>query len=144
MDKKSRMCAFFVHMYMFCSIAGICFLVASNDFATLLLSIGASSVYIAIGVFLAAIVNQFWGICSFLWVVLFPLLLVVSYIFAIKKHYSLMLLSVTLDTLISVLFVVYTVTTQNWHGFQQAIIDLVVSIGVLFVFVNLIRKPAAD
>lgn len=144
MDRKKHLCQYLAHAYFFCSVVGILLLPSANDLAIFLLSLGASSVYISIGVFLTASVNKFWGICAFLWTIIFPILLIASYVCANRKHYGMLLLAMILDAMVSLLFAVYTISTQNWYGLRQAIVFIIVGFCVLFCFVRIIHKSNAE
>ena len=143
MNKKERILQYFTHGYMFCTIIGILLLFSAHDFAVCFLGIGASSISVSFGVFLSAQVSRFWGICAFLWTVLFPLMLLISYLYAIKKKYVLFHWAIVLDFLISILFVVYTISETNWYGLKFAVADSIVSFFILYVFARVLRLPEA-
>lgn len=136
---KITICRYLAHGYMICSILGVALLISSYNIAIILLGIGASSAYIAFGVFLAANVCRFWGISALLWSMLFPILLIVSYIFALKKRYRLLLVSISVDFLVVLLFAVYSLLTNNGHGLHFAIIDSIMSFMFLFLFLKTLR-----
>ena len=139
MNKKENLCQIFAHGYVGCTILGIALLLPAYDLAMCLLDIGANSIYISVGVFLAANVNRFWGICAFIWSILFPVFLFISYLFALKKNYRMLFLAVALDTFVSFLFVIYTIFEKNWYGVRYAIVDLMVSFIILFYFIRILR-----
>lgn len=143
MTKKERILQYFTHGYMFCTIVGMLLLFSAHDFAIFFLGIGACSIPVSFGVFLAAHVGRFWGICAFLWTVLFPIVLLISYVYATKKKYGLFHLAIVLDSLISILFVVYTISETNWYGLKFAIADSIVSFSILYAFARVLRLPEA-
>lgn len=143
MTRKDNILQYFIHGYMFCTIVGMTLLYSAYEIAICLLGIGATSVYISLGVFLSAEVNQFGGICALLWSIMFPIVLIVSYLRAVKKNYRMFILASVLDCLVSILFAVHTVYDANWFGFQQVIVDIVVSFVFLFAFLRVLRLPDA-
>lgn len=138
MNKKEQILRCFTHGYMFCTVVGIVLLFHANEIAICFLAIGANSIYVSFGVFFAANVSKFWGICSFLWMVLFPILFLVSYVYAIYKKHIFLHLAMALDFLVSILFVVYNLTEMNWYGLKFAVIDLIVSFFVLSFFTRVL------
>lgn len=143
MNKKERILQYFTHGYMFCTIVGILLLYSAHVFAVCFLWIGASSILVSFGVFVTAHVSRFWGTCAFLWTVLFPIMLLISYVCAIKKKYGLFHLAIVLDFLVSILFVVYTISETNWYGLKFAVADSIVSFFILYVFARVLRLPEA-
>lgn len=137
---KINLSRLFAHGYMICSIVGIALLYFAYDIAMWFLGIGAASTYISIGMFLTANVSRFWIICAFLWSLLFPIYLIVSYIIALKERYQMLVIAVVLDTLVTILFLVHTLLTENWYGLHLAIVDVITNLVVLLLFLRILRK----
>lgn len=144
MKIEAILCRYFAHGYFFGSILGLVLLFPAYDIAVWLLNFGASSTYIAFGIFLTASVSKFWGICAFIWSVLFPILLISAYILALRQQCRMLLVSVILDVLVVALFLVHTILTQNWYGMQYAITDLIVSLCVLLFFVIVLHRNETE
>jgi hypothetical protein len=140
LNKKDIVCRYYAHGYMLCSIVGYILLLPAYNFSLWLVGIGATSIYISIGIILTASVSKFWGICALGWLILFPIVLSASYFFALRNRFRLLWVAVGLDTFISFCYAIYTVLTSNRYGFALAIIDVILSVGVLFGVYCIIRK----
>ena len=102
-----------------------------------LYTIGASSGYIAFGVVTAETTQYGIGLAAFAWVLLFPIVLLISYVLALKKHYVPFCVVMILDLLIVILWLIYALITDNIYGFKRFIPDFFVSLAFA---IFLIRK----
>ncbi len=132
--KKDTMNRYFAHGYMLCTVIGYLLLMPAYELALGFVSVGATSIYISLGVFLSAAVSKFWGLCAFGWTILFPVVLIAAYILALKSHFLLLWISAILDILVSVALVIYCLMVNNQYGFNLAIADVIISIVILVSF----------
>ena len=139
MRHSNRFCQCMSHVYVICTVLGMLFLFLNFRIAILFLSIGASSIYVSMGIFAAAQVSRFWGIGAFTWSVIFPVFLIFAYIFSRKKKYYPILVAFLLDIAVVLFAAVHLFMTENMYGFGVAIVDLFVSLLIALLFWRNIR-----
>lgn len=124
------------HTYMFCSVLASILIFASVDIAMIFYTIGASSSYIAFGIAVADAITLWlpFAIITMGWAILFPVLLFIAYIFAMKKRYQPMCILIVLDALVVVLCALYAYTSGNDYGAGLFLADAIVSVLFAAVF----------
>ena len=138
MRDGNRFCQCMSHVYVICTVLGMLFIFLNIRIAILFLSIGASSIYVSMGIFTAAQVSRFWGIGAFAWCVIFPIFLVVAYIFSRKNKYYPILVAYLLDVTVVLFAAVHLFIAENMYGFGVAMVDLIVSVLIaLLLFRNI-------
>ena len=116
-----------IHSVMLFTILATITLFFDSRIARLLFSIGASSGFIALGVFSAAVVTVPVGILSGLWLCLFPIILTISYIMVFNNRYVPFCVVITLDALAVLVWSLYSIITRDFYSFQEFVLDLIVS-----------------
>ncbi len=124
-----------IHIYFLCTLLGSFLVYFVLPVAMPLLVVGANSFYVSFGVFLSGDVSQFWRICSLLWLVIFPVALIVSYILFVKKKKYCIIALIGSDVVVSLLYLIYTMRTLNDFAIPFAIADVVISLVVLLFLV---------
>lgn len=135
--KHERFLCVLIHTYMFSSLLAPILFLVSVDIAMLFYTIGASSSYVAFGIAVAG-TFALWpplAIIPLGWAIIFPVLLFVAYILAIKKRYQPICILIVLDALVVVLWALYMYISENRYGTGLFLADAIVSI--LFVSVSL-------
>lgn len=117
----------FMHSYMLCSLIGSILMLFDSGMAMCFYSVGASSPYIAFGVFAAAAAPLAIGIISLFWFCLFPVALIISYILAIKNRSAPFSIMVILDACVVVTWMIYSVFSANQYGVNFFAGDAVIS-----------------
>lgn len=123
----SRKYSLFIHMVASFSILASVMIFVDSRIALLLYTVGLSSGLIALGVFSAAMLPMPVGILAFVWFCICPVIFLISYIFAIKKHYCMFAFLVAVDALVVILWSIYSVATGNTYGYQGFLPDLIIS-----------------
>ena len=118
---------FIIHGIMLFTILATIMIFFDSKISLLLFSIGISSGFIAFGVFSAAVVSLPFGVLTFIWFCIFPIILTISYILAVKKRYSLFCCVVALDALIVIMWSLYSIISNNIYSFQQFLLYLIFS-----------------
>lgn len=121
------------HFYFLFTVLGMLMLPAVPQIAMLFLSVGASSAYYSFGVFAAATVSRLWGIGAFVWTVIFPFALIITYILRVKNiNYPLFVFSL-LDTVFVSFFALHSLHLGNMYGFYLAFFDFILSVCVTLI-----------
>lgn len=117
-----------VGIYFVASILAVLLFLPCNDLAIGMFVTGACSPYITFLLFCAAEIPQTAGIFALLWFVLFPISLIVAYVFTLKKHYVFFWVMTILDILVMAIYARYMfdVGTETGNGIVLA--DLIFSI----------------
>lgn len=138
MNDFKKILNYLMHGYMVCTCFAILLFFVGSDFSMLFYAPGASSGYISMGVLWDDQIGPLVGICAVLWVFLFPIALLVTYILAIKKRYVPFCVFIILDVFAVAAFMVYAKLSDNTYGFQFFLPDLIVSIVYVITFVRLV------
>ena len=123
--KRIRLVPIFVHIYMFITVISALFLF--QDINGFLLDLGASSWVIGIVAGGAETANGFVYGLLFFWGISFPVLLIVFYIMACKKRYVPFVVITTIDSVVVLLWAVYSFATKNTYFLESCITDAIVS-----------------
>ena len=137
--EKSRNLIWMTLGYVICSFLAFILLGVSPQLSQFLLLFGANSVFAAFGVFGAAAVSQFWGICAFLWLVSFPVALIAVFIAAMKKHYLPFWILMVIDVAAVFVWIVYAMFDHNLYGAQIMLPDLAVSVIFTYLYKTQMR-----
>lgn len=132
---KRKQCSFLIHMFTLSTILASVAMFLYGRLASLLFTIGGSSGYIALGVFTAATAPRLIGILCFIWVFLFPILLIVSYILTFRNHYVPFCILTILDFLVVLGFTTYSIVIRNSYAIQTMLPDLIVSCFITILIV---------
>ena len=137
-----KMYSWLLHGIMLFTVLATVMMFVYPKITDLLYTIGASSGFIGLGVGSAETTPHFLGLAAFIWFVLFPVILIISYILGIKKHYVPFCVVITLDLFAVILWLVYAHATGNLYGFQSFIPDLIVSfvLTALLVWTTVLLK----
>lgn len=101
---------------------------SSPKVAEVLFALGAKSWFICLALGAGGAFNQYMGILAFLWVVSFPVLLIVFYFLARKKKYAPFYIITALDTIIALIWLLQCIVTENKYTLSSAILDAAVSV----------------
>ena len=116
------------HVYVVFTLLAILTMFLEQKIAQLLFTIGAGSPDWAFYVFCSATVGFWGGVLSLFWFSLYPVFLLLAYIFALKRQGHFFCIMVVIDTIAVMIIGVYAITSNNLYGFNQMLPDIVVSI----------------
>ena len=122
-----------IHAYMLVSSLALILLIPMHDTLPALCTAGASSWFIAIGLTSGGAIAAPTGAVLWLWGCIFPILLVIFYIMAIKERYIPFSLLVSVDSLIVLFWYFSCLIDNNKYALQWAEPDAIVSILVSVV-----------
>ncbi len=111
-----------VDIYLISSVF-VLFFFSNEDAYELLFALGAKSWFLCLGLISAGVLNQYVGIIAVLWIFLFPLLFVVFYILSCKNRSVPLCVLITMDTLLSVLWLFFCLLNDNQYALDSAILD---------------------
>lgn len=139
-----------IHIYMLFSLAGNLLLIPQQwlwyfprqDVAWTLLTVGASSGYVAFGFAYNLTSSSIFGVISFLWCILFPFALIAVYIISLKKTKKLFCSFVIVDTVFVFLWCLYALITKNYYSVNLFMPDLVVSFIYTILLIKTINKSS--
>lgn len=89
---------YLIHAYMLASIVATLFFIPYPDMSMWCYTLGGSSSLYAIAYILGVLSSAVLGILAFLWMILFPILMLIFYILAMKEIYLPFYIITTIDT----------------------------------------------
>lgn len=125
------------HGVMLFTILATIMLFIRPQIAMALFTVGASSGFVAFGFFFSGTTPYFWGGVAFVWCHIFPILMIVSYIYVIKKEYIPFCAVVACDAFLVVMWSIYSAIDGNYFGVQTFVFDTVVSLVLAIVLVRI-------
>ena len=126
-----------VHGVMLFTVLATILLFIRPQIALKLFSVGASSGFVALGFFCSDVRHYFWDVVAIVWCLIFPILMLGSYVFAIKKEYVPFCVAVVCDTIFLLLWSIYSTIDGNYFGLKTFAIDAAVSIVLAIVLVRI-------
>lgn len=115
------------HGYMLFSLLSVIMLFIKPKIAWYLSYVGASSGYITLGLASAETLGSFAGAFCCLYMIIFPISLIVTYILTIRKRYVPFCVTVAIDAIAATIWTIYAVTSGNLYGFQHSVPDAIIS-----------------
>ena len=140
MDNLQHKLRLLTHGYIICTLLGFLTIFHARELSMIFFAVGANSVYISLGAFLSPEVGKIGTILAIGWFILFPLMLLVSYVCAHKKNDTLWKIAITIDVIPVAIWAVFSLASGNTYGFKMAVFDILCSIVYIVVFYHLARK----
>lgn len=134
-QKHNDRCKGIINLYFWCTVAGVAALIALFPLGLGLLTIGANSLYLALGY---GGFDEFMPLVRFsgFWIIGYTILLIVAYVLACKKaKYIPFLVLVCLDTLFVCFSAVLELTRSNLYGFALILPDMIISIAICIMLI---------
>lgn len=142
MDIDKRLMRF-ADTYMISCAIGIVMILPCRSISTILFLIGSFSPYLSFFLFCSANLSQIAGIFALVWFVLYPITLVVSYLFVRKRKFHLFGVLLVLDSIVVILYSLHAVTIGNRYLITVSVLDSLVSTLFYVIYwynVYLLRK----
>ncbi len=139
MKKKITSTCVLSNLYFWGSLIGICLLFTDYNLGVHFLFAGAFSTYVSF-VFMLVETNLVITLICLIWTLCYPLLLLISYVFAIKKRYKPMAYVMIADCVFIFFWTVSNIITKNYYSITFSIADLFVSIALVCLYMMLYRK----
>jgi len=125
------------HGIMLFTILATIMLFISPKIAMSFFTIGASSGFVAFGFGFSETTPYFWCGVAFAWCHIFPILMIASYIYAIKKEYIPFCAVVVCDAFLVLMWSIYSTVDGNYFGLKSFTYDTVVSLVLAIVLVRI-------
>lgn len=129
---RKNVVVFIKHTYFWCTICGILLFFPSHNLAMSFLTLGAQSVYLALG-YCGFSEILFVARFSFVWLIAFPVLLLMTYIAAFKKWNGPYIIVMCLDALFVMLAGLGELLNNNIYGFSALLPDIIISIALCII-----------
>ena len=117
-----------IGIYIVASTLAVLLFLPCNNLAIGLFVTGACSPYITFMLFCAAEIPQTAGLFALLWFVLFPIVMIVAYVFTFKKHYLFFWVMTILDIIVMALYAPYVFNVGSDTGIGIVLADLIFSL----------------
>lgn len=142
MKKTNNSLALFIHVHAICSILGQITFFVNTNLASLFMTVGFSSSYVAFGFWLSsATFPRILVYFLVVWSIALPLLMLVFYfLFLLKRKAVPYLVIAGIDTLIVVSWVLSAILFQNWYGAMRFCADAIISLVIYIVMIRIVRK----
>lgn len=130
MNRNKKIELFFSHIYMFSTaLAAVCAFLFSSGGMFFFNLIGASSGFVVWGMLLSERQLPVLSVLIILlWAFVMPICLIISYIFAIKKHFIPLCIFLAIDSVILVSYVIYSFIIDNTYGGYYFLLDAILSV----------------
>ena len=139
--KKSIFLNILIDVYMIASVL-VLFFFSKEEAYDFLLALGAKSWFICLALSGSDVLNLYLSLFAFIWVLLFPVLVVVFYIMSNKKRYVPMCVLITADSMISLIWFFSCLVKHNELALGAATLDAIVSTvytAILLICLFLVR-----
>lgn len=140
MDNLQHKLRLLTHGYVICTLLGFLTIFHARELSMIFFAVGANSVYISLGAFFSPMVGKIGTIFAIVWFLLFPLMLLVSYVCANKKNYTFWKIAITIDIIPVTVWAIFSLASGNTYGFEVAVFDILCSIVYIVTFTHFARK----
>ena len=124
--RKSIFLDILIDIYMIASVF-VLFFFSNEEAYDFLFALGAKSWFICLALSGSDVLNLCLSIFAFIWMLSFPVLVVVSYIMSCKKRYVPMCVLITADSMISLVWFFFCLIKHNELALGAATLDAIVS-----------------
>lgn len=131
-----------IGIYIVASALAVLLFLPCNNLAIGLFVTGACFPYVAFMLFCAAEIPQAAGLFALLWFVLFPIAMIVAYVFTFKKHYLFFWVMTILDIIVMALYAPYVFNVGSDTGIGIVLADIVLSLTYTLVLGYLLIRSA--
>lgn len=131
-----------IGIYIVASALAVLLFLPCNNLAIGLFVTGACSPYVTFMLFCAAEIPQTAGLFALLWFVLFPIAMIVAYVFTFKKHYLFFWVLTILDIIVMTLYAPYVFNVGSKAGIGIVLADIILSITYTLVLGYLLIRSA--